>query len=282
MKDIVMIRITTLIEDNPDNEKKLLKEHGLALFVEADGMNILFDTGQSGDFIQNAEQLQKDITALDYMIISHGHYDHSGGLERLLNTIETLPPLIVGANFFLPKYKKIGPNEYKYIGNLLDEESIINKQIELKKVIEDAYYLSEKVIIFHNFQRITDFENLNNKFFTKQGKDYIQDDFSDEVALGIITEKGLVVIVGCSHVGIVNIVQTISKRMNIPIFAIIGGTHLIEADKERMEKTISSFQEMKIQLIAVSHCTGDRAIKYIKQELQERFMFNNTGNVMEL
>ena len=100
--------------------------------------------------------------------------------------------------------------------------------------------------------------------------------------MGIITEKGLVVIVGCSHVGIVNILKTISKRVNIPICAVIGGTHLIEADEFRMQKTMDAFKEMKIQLIAVSHCTGEEGIRLISEELKEQFLYNNTGKVIEI
>lgn len=128
------LKITTLIENNSDNKGQLLYEHGLSLYIEADGLNILFDTGQSGDFIQNAEKLQKDLTSLNYIIISHGHYDHSGGFARLVDTMERVPKLMVGAEFFDSKYKKTGENKYKYNGNFFDEEFILQKQIPIKKL----------------------------------------------------------------------------------------------------------------------------------------------------
>lgn len=137
-------------------------------------------------------------------------------------------------------------------------------------------------MVFHNFKRITEFEKLNDKFYIKQGDSYRQDEFLDEIVLGIVTEKGLVVVVGCSHVGIINILETITRKTDLPIYAVIGGTHLIEADQSRMEQTITSFRDMNIKRIAVSHCTGEEGVQSIKDNFPEQFIFNNTGNVINL
>ncbi len=276
------LKITTLIENNSDDLGQLLYEHGLSLYIEADGKNILFDTGESGDFIKNAKSLNKDLDKLDYCIISHGHYDHSGGFEKLVSEVDECPPLIVGEEFFKPKYKTVDALGYKFNGNSFDEGFIAKKQISLRKIKEDMMYLTDHIIVFHHFSKYTEYEKRNNKFFIKENVEYSPDNFDDEISLGIITEKGLVVIVGCSHVGIVNILKTISKRVDIPIYAVIGGTHLIEADEVRMKKTIDAFKEMQIQLVAVSHCTGDEGIRLISQEMKEQFLFNNTGKVIQI
>ena len=230
----------------------------------------LFDT-EKGRFIKNAKSLNKSLDILDYCIISHGHYDHSGGVEKLISEIDKVPQFIVGEEFFKPKYKTVDAPGYKFNGNSFDEEFIAKKQIPLRKVKEDMIYLTDHIIVFHHFSRYTDYEKRNSRFYIKENAEYIPDNFDDEISLGIITEKGLVVIVGCSHVGIVNILKTISKRVNIPIYAVIGGTHLIEADEFRMQKTMDAFKEMKIQLIAVSHCTGEEGIRLISEELKEQF-----------
>ena len=276
------LKITTLIENNLDNLGQLLYEHGLSLYIEVDGKNILFDTGESGNFIKNAKSLNKNLDKLDYCIISHGHYDHSGGFEKLISEVDKFPPLIVGEEFFMLKYKTVDAPGYKFNGNSFDEEFIAKKQISLRKVKEDMIYLTDHIIVFHHFSRYTDYEKRNSRFYIKENAEYIPDNFDDEISLGIITEKGLVVIVGCSHVGIVNILKTISERVDIPIYAVIGGTHLIEADEIRMQKTMHAFKEMKIQLIAVSHCTGEEGIRLISQELKEQFLYNNTGKVIEI
>ena len=276
------IKITTLIENNPDDKDKLLFEHGLSLFIEADGKNILFDTGKSGNFIKNAKALNKNLDELDYCIISHGHYDHSGGVERIISEVDKFPPLIVGEEFFRPKYKTTDKPGYVFNGNSFDEKFIAEQQISLSKVKEDMMYLTDNIIIFHHFSRNTDFEKRNNRFYINENAEYIPDNFDDEISLGIITDKGLVVIVGCSHVGIVNILKTISERVEIPIYAVVGGTHLIEADESRIQKTIDAFKEMKLQLIGVSHCTGEVGIRLIRKELNQQFLYNNTGNTIEI
>ena len=276
------LKITTLIENNSDDKGQLLFEHGLSLYIEADGKKILFDTGQSGDFIKNAKALNKNLNELDFCMISHGHYDHSGGFEKLVSEVDKFPPFIVGEEFFKPKYKTLDTSVYKFNGNSFNEEFITKNQIALRKVKEDMIYLTKHIIIFHHFSRYTDYEKRNSRFCLKENADYIPDNFDDEISLGIITEKGLVVIVGCSHVGIVNILKTISRRVNIQIYAVVGGTHLVEAEEARMQKTIDAFKEMKIQLIAVSHCTGEEGIHLISQKLKEQFIYNNTGKVIEI
>ncbi|MFA9379212.1 MAG: MBL fold metallo-hydrolase [Lachnotalea sp.] len=276
------LRITTLIENNPDDMDQLLYEHGLSLYIETDGKNILFDTGASGDFIKNAKSLSKNLDKLDYCMISHGHYDHSGGFEKFISEVDQFPPLIVGDEFFQPKYKMVDAHEYKFNGNSFDEEFIAKKRISLRKVKEDMIYLTDHIIIFHHFSKYTDYEERNSRFYIKENVEYIPDNFDDEISLGIITEKGLVVIVGCSHVGIVNILETISKKVHIPIYAVIGGTHLVEADEVRIKKTINAFKKLKIQLFIVSHCTGEEGILLIGEELKEQFLFNNTGRIIEI
>lgn len=125
------------------------------MLIEADGKRILFDTGQSGDFIKNAISLNKNLSNLDAVIISHGHYDHSGGYKKFIEISEDKPELIVGEEFFRPKYKIISENEYKYNGNSFDEEYLAKNNISLKKISEDITYLSDNIIVFHHFLRVT-------------------------------------------------------------------------------------------------------------------------------
>lgn len=284
------LKITTLIENHPDEEKKFCYEHGLSLLIEADGKRILFDTGQTGDFIKNAAAMQENLENLDYVVMSHGHYDHSGGFKKFVNESNRMPLVFVGEEFFFPKCKKISETEYKSNGNSFDEKWLSEHKIHVKKVNEELLSLSEHIMVFHHFHQTNEFEKRNEKFFRIENGSYRPDDFRDEISLGILTPKGLVVVVGCSHIGIVNILHTISERVNeregcdrnrgkkIPIYAVIGGTHLVEADEKRLQKTLEALKELDIQMLAVSHCTGEEGIRYIRQEWKGEFVYNNTGN----
>lgn len=276
------LQITTLIENQCDDNGELLFEHGLSLYIESDGKKILFDTGQSGNFMKNAKVLGKDLNALDYCILSHGHYDHTGGLKSYVAETVQLPKFIVGEKFFYPKYKTIGINNYKFNGNSFQESIVGNLPTEVIIIRKDMVSLTDHLFVFHHFGKYNDFEQRNPKFFVKTGEEYMSDDFSDEIALGILTKKGLVVVAGCSHVGVVNIIKTISERTKMPIYAVVGGTHLVDADEERIRRTIETFQEMKIQMVAVSHCTGEDGLLRIRESMKDQFVQNNTGHVIQI
>ncbi len=272
------LRITTLIENMPDDEGKLLAEHGLSLHIEFDGKRILFDTGQTGDFVKNAKDLGIDLKALDDIILSHGHYDHSGGVMTLLSETERVLPFYVGEGFFAPKYKHLSDGTYRYNGNPFTKQELKAHQVDLHMVTEDVTRLSDKIILFKNFPAVSGFEHKNEKFVLPEGDAYRVDAFEEEIALGLRTGKGLVLIVGCSHVGICNILQAVTRRLDEPIYAVLGGTHLMEADENRLQKTMEVFRRFGVQCVAVSHCTGEQGIALAKETFGEQFVLNNTGN----
>lgn len=295
-----MPTITTLIENTSNQPTPTLQaEHGLSLYIEHPEATILFDTGQSGDFLTNAKLLGKDLTTTDYVIISHGHYDHGNGLPRLLsaNILPKTTELLVGEEFFNLKYKQLEDKSFTYIGTSLTEQDIRSKGVHLRKINEDTTYLTDHIILFHHFTQSNNYEHLNKRFIvtpqaspikkilpkgweTANGGEKTIDTFPDELALGIVTEKGLVIIVGCSHIGIINILTDIKQRIDIPIHMVIGGTHLVVADEQRIDHTIRSMQQLGVQKIAVSHCTGEVATKKLQETFGSQFINNHTGNVI--
>lgn len=278
------LKITTLIENMPDEEEKYAFEHGFSSFVEFDGKKILFDTGQSGAFVENARKLQLNLAEVDCVVLSHGHYDHTGGVPALLSKLEKKTPLYIGKEFFTPKYKLLEDGSYKYNGNPFSRSLLESEEspVELLSVDEEITWLTEKIVLFKNFQRISGFEEVNPKFFIKTDNGYEQDFFVDEIALGLITEQGLVLVAGCSHVGIVNMLEHVKQGLRIPVTAVLGGTHLVEAGETRLIKTVEALKRHGVKTIAVSHCTGETGMKLLKQEFPEGFVLNNTGNVIEL
>ena len=275
------LRITTLIEDEQDQEKQLLFEHGFSLYIEFEGKNILFDTGQTGAFVKNAVRLQKNLKDLNYVIVSHGHYDHGGGVKTALPYLAKGVKMFVGEGFFNSKYKKVKEGEYCFRGIDLKKQEIKDQYIDLQEIKEDVTYLNENILLFKNFRKNNSYETVNPKFVLKKKDQYEQDFFLEELCLGLITKRGLVVITGCSHSGIINIMETIEERVGIPVYGVVGGTHLIEADEKRINWTIEKFESMNIKKIALSHCTGEKAVEMVKERAGEMFIQNHTGNIIQ-
>ena len=279
------LKITTLIENLPDGEGKLFFEHGFSVLVEECDRRILFDTGQTGEFVKNAEKLGIDLSDIDTVILSHGHYDHTGGVPQLMKYLKKKTPVYVGKEFFAHKYKLLEDGSYKYNGNPFETKLLTSgageqAKAELYYVEENVTKLSEQLFLFKNFKRVNEFETINSKFFVKTEQGYTQDLFPDEIALGVLAKEGLVLVVGCSHVGIVNILEHVKRTVNLPVAAVIGGTHLVEADESRLKKTVEAFKMYGVKTIAVSHCTGEAGMELLKREFPEGFVLNNTGNVM--
>jgi len=277
------LKIVTLIEDSLNDHSGLVCEHGLSIYIEINGTKILFDTGQSGIFTKNAKELGIDIKELDYVIFSHGHYDHTGGFKKLVETTGNSFQLIVGQGFFQDRYKLDGDNIIYYVKNNFDEEYVLDHNIKIRYISEDLLHINENIMVVSNFDKIINVDTLNKSFYKKQNNNFIRDEFLDEIALIIQIEKGIIVILGCSHPGIVNMLSTIEKRIGKEIYAVIGGTHLKEADDLMLDQTVAFFKERDyIRFLAMSHCTGEKAVRTFEKEFENRFVLNNTGNVISI
>ncbi len=286
------MKITTLIENTQDENENLKYEHGLSMFIEMDNYNILFDTGKTGDFIKNAKKLNVDLKSTNILILSHAHYDHCGGVKKLLETYDIKPKLIVSRHFFNKsnkyhysdgKLKSDFSNEvgYKYIGIDFDEQYIKEKNIPVNFMENDILNISENAFVFSNFNKYYPFEKINENMKIKTGENYIVDSFNDEIALGLKTKKGLIVILGCAHPGFLNMINTISERTGEKVIGIIGGTHLIEADEERINESIKYLNTLDIDILGLSHCTGEKAVKMFNEKCKGSFV-NRTGTMLNL
>lgn len=250
-----MFRITALTDNISSNPVHFAAEHGLSFYVEYGGRTILFDCGQTDVFLRNAQLLGLAVNEVDAVVLSHGHYDHGGGYRYLMESGAGGRELYVGKDFFVPKYAKNG----EQLRNLtpgwgkpfLEEKGVVCHTVERNlELFPGAYLIS-------GFPRIHDFETIPERFVQTDREGYCQDDFHDEICLALQTKKGIVMVVGCSHPGIVNMVTHVADVLRQPVWAVFGGTHLAEADSGRIHKTIESLKRMGLEVLGLSHCSGE-------------------------
>ncbi len=272
-------RITTLIENNQGEHKGLLSEHGLSFFIEKDEYSILFDTGHSGAFVQNAAQLQKNLAKVDHVVLSHGHYDHSGGLRSLME-LTTDFKLTVGQGFFNEKYGD-NNNSIEYLGNNFTETFLHKKDISYQFAHKDVTELVEQVYVITNFPRIHKDEVINPRFSLLESGIFIPDRFSDEILLAIDSAHGLILLLGCSHPGMKNMVTFAVEILGRPLYAVLGGTHLVESDRKSMELSMKFLERDDLKVVGVSHCTGKPAMERLAAS-NSCYFHNRTGSSLNI
>ncbi len=259
-------RITVLVEDSPPREG-LQAEHGLSLWIEADGMRILFDAGQTGLFIENAERLGIDLSAADAVVLSHGHYDHSGGLALLPD--RAFKRIFMHPGAMKPHYRRMDAPPHKSIG-LPDASMALLKRLRERVVFTPGpTRVSENIGITGEIPRIIDFENAATPYYADP-ECSTPDYFADDQAMWIRTDKGVVIVFGCAHAGVLNTLHFISSELKTDsLRAVIGGLHLASAGPERIQKTAEALEKHHPEFIAVGHCTGDALARQYRGHVRQ-------------
>lgn len=245
-------KLTVLVEDK-NLRPELESEHGLSIFVETSDLKFIFDCGHTGIAWKNAEKLNINLSEINFVVISHSHYDHAGGFPSLLNFVK--PKFIfTGQNFWNEKFSRTNDG-FKYRGAGFTQKDLISWNIK-QKICRDTLKLNENIFLVGNFTRRYDFEKIPEKFV--YGENKLPDNFEDEICLAIKDDDGLTLIVACSHAGILNIVSTVQERFNLPVKNLIGGIHLLDADDWRIEKTFRELKNFGIKKFALCHCSGEK------------------------
>jgi 7,8-dihydropterin-6-yl-methyl-4-(beta-D-ribofuranosyl)aminobenzene 5'-phosphate synthase len=277
---IKKLKITTLVDNNSLLGDRFWAEHGLSFLIDADGEKILFDTGQTGEVMgHNLNYLNEDLADLKYVVLSHGHYDHTGGLKEIAKRTEN-PTVFAHPNVFDDKYALKG-STYKPIGIPFSKK-------RLKKNLNFHFNKNGKEIIdgvrtTGFIPREINFEKVPEIYCIKKKGDYVKDEIIDDQALILETRKGIFVVLGCTHSGLINTLNHVSEVTgNSKIFGILGGTHLRAARKARFQKTAWVLKRFKIQTIGLSHCSGENAFFHLSNLLGDTVFLNSAGSVMEL
>jgi len=276
-KNKMNIHISTIAE-NSASWLGFLAEWGLSILVEADGTSILLDTGTSIVAAHNALVMDIDLRQIDTIVFSHGHEDHTGGLLHLLKIRKTPIEVIAHPDVWAEKYWQASDEDrYDYVGIPYPRElaESLGASFRLSK---EPVWITEKIVTSGEIPMTTDYETIDTSACVKTDTGFSPDPLRDDLSLFIKSDKGLVVIAGCAHRGIINTLMHAQKLTGCEdVYSVIGGIHLFGASDERIERTIEEFRRLHIQKIGVSHCTGPSAGALLAQEFGDRFFFNLAG-----
>ncbi len=269
------MKLTVLVDNNTTIDRYLYGEPGISLFIEDCGKRILFDVGYSDIFIKNAQKLNINLFDLDFLTISHGHNDHTWGLAPMIGMYSETsaasikhkkPVLLAHTQAFNRKY-----HGNEMVGSIVNEKTL-SDYFDMK-LTGEPFWVTKDLVFLGGIERANSFENKEplGKFMNNGVK---EDDFMrDDTALAYKSDSGLVIITGCSHSGICNIVEHAKKICNENrVTDIIGGLHLLNPDKEIMRLTKEYLRQLNIKRIHPCHCT----------DLQSKIELSETAEIGEV
>jgi 7,8-dihydropterin-6-yl-methyl-4-(beta-D-ribofuranosyl)aminobenzene 5'-phosphate synthase len=275
------LKITT-VSENTAGRPGLLAEWGICVLVEAEDRTYLVDTGSSSSVAHNLDALHVEVDAIDAVILSHGHFDHTGGLSAILSKRKKKPLRIIAhpAVWDLKYGGDPDKGRYHYAGIPFRPEALESQGARFDLTAEPTW-LTEDIAAGGEEPMVTDFESVDKKLFVKVGTGYRPDSLADDQSLYIRTDLGLVIVLGCAHRGIINIIKHAQSLMDTSrVYMVLGGTHLLPASESRIKSTIDALIEMDVRWIGVSHCTGQKVAAKLDQAFPDRFFYNSAGTVL--
>ncbi len=270
----------TILSENRVVSPQLIAEQGLAIFIETPEGRILFDTGQTDALIHNAKILNNPLQQVDYVVLSHGHYDHAGGLPYVAELKNPLKVICHPA--LINKKYRVFPAGNLDIGVPWEKSTLVRKGVDFLfrthpfEILPDVWFSGE-------IPRNTTYETIDETYQQRVLECLIHDELHDDAFLALNTVKGLVVLLGCGHAGPVNSLKHAMRITgNRHIHALIGGLHLQTADQSKIDQIIENIHKLNPDLIFPLHCTGFAAIHKFFSLFKDRVQLLNVGDQIEI
>ncbi len=278
MRGVKFLKIIVVMDDATSGSGDLIAQHGASFFLEISNgeeiRNILVDVGQSsGMLFHNMERLCLSPEMVDIIVLTHCHYDHTGDLAEVVRAVGKRDlPVVAHPTLFRPHFayrpclRHIG---VPYGNGPAEVEAAGGKLLLSTAPVP----LLEGVTVLGEVPRITDFEEPGVNAVTSLDDKLVEDPLEDDTALAVYIEgQGVVVVTGCSHSGVINILRySLELFPGMPLDGVLGGFHLIKADDRRIEKTVSAMADLKPRWVAAGHCTGFNAQVALRNRFKEAF-----------
>lgn len=255
-----MAKLSILCNDK--SKEGYFSEHGFSILIEKDSYKLIFDTGTTDVFLKNLKKLGNDINEINDIVISHGHYDHLGGVRELIKLDKTFS-IWAKEGIFKPKFSLD-----RFIG--VKKENL-KKNLNFNFFKEDFLEIFPNIYLFGPSPMINYFESIDDTFFIKSEKGKEKDYFTEEINL-IIDDGDLILITGCAHRGIANIISHAIDLFKKDIKVVLGGFHLYNASKEKLENIVKYFNSVKIKTLIPCHCTGEKSIMFFKEKFNGKLI----------
>ncbi len=273
------VRVIVLVE-NMVSQEGLRAEHGLAVWIESDAGRILFDTGQGSALAPNAHRLGVDLSTANAIALSHGHYDHTGGLTAALRAAPNAA-VYAHPSALEPKYACAPALPARDIGIPAASAKALAQHegrfIETKGPTE----VTKGICLTGEVPRETDYEDVGGPFYLDEAAT-APDRMLDDQALYLTCSEGTVLVLGCAHAGVVNTMRYVAKLTGAGgFYCVMGGMHLVSASDERIARTIEAFKRFDVKRLGPVHCTGKKGVAQFHDVLADRCVQCAAGSVFE-
>ncbi|HOO73206.1 MAG TPA: MBL fold metallo-hydrolase [Spirochaetota bacterium] len=277
-------KITILCENTAQIPFPVIAEHGLSMLVEQDDVT-LFDTGQGMALMHNMKVLGKNPESVDRVVLSHGHYDHTGGLSAFLQSRGRQTDVHLHAEAFNPRFAVVPLGDGKIfernIGMPLARDEYENNGALFHETAGQTR-ITDNIVFATDIPHAEGWTSFDIRLKQKIGSEYIDDPFRDDGSLLLDTDSGPVVLLGCAHSGICEILDSLAEKNGLDRFhAVIGGSHLGAAPPEYINQAIDTLKKYRVSKACLVHCTGPAAACRAATGLGDIFQFGATGTSFE-